>query len=217
MKPWIALFLLACAGCAVAPAPAWKADAHDALESFAAAYLAGDSRSAQRYLDAARSAVTGTGRADLVARVELYRCAIGAAALDYEVCRSVEAWREDLVPEDRAYALFLEGAIDATGAAGLPDRYRPVATARDDRVRVQRLQDIEDPLSRLVASGALFRGGELPPAGIEVAVDTASAQAWRRALLAWLNVQLELAQENGDAAAVDAIRKRIDIAGGTKP
>lgn len=217
MKSWIALFLLTCAGCAVAPAPAWKSDAHDALEGFAAAYLAGDSRSAQHYLDAARSAVTGTGRADLVARVELYRCAIGTAALDYEACKGVDAWRDDLVPEDRAYALFLEGALDASGAVGLPDRYRQVAAARDDQARLQRLQEIEDPVSRLVASGALFRGGELPPAGISVAVDTASGQAWRRPLLAWLNVQLVLAQEKGDAAAADAIRRRIDIAGGSKP
>ena len=51
MKRLALLLVLACGGCSVAPAPAWKADAHDALESFAAAYLAGDSRTAARYFN----------------------------------------------------------------------------------------------------------------------------------------------------------------------
>ena len=72
---------------------------------------------------------------------------------------------------------------------------------------------MEDPVSRLVAAGALFRAGELSPDGVALAVDVASEQGWRRPLLAWLNVQLKLAEERGDAAAVEAIRKRLTLAG----
>lgn len=206
-----AVLLLACAGCAVAPAPAWKSEARDALDAFTSAYLAGDTRVAQRHFSEARAAAAGTGRADLVARVELVRCAIGTAALDAQACQVADAMRADLADGDRAYAEFLEGQADPVRAARLPEQYRRLAKADDDRGRLEALAQIEDPVSRLVAAGALFRGGRLPPQGVAIAVDTASDQAWRHPLLAYLNVQARLAEAAGDAAALAAVRKRLDL------
>jgi hypothetical protein len=206
-----AALLLACAGCAVAPAPAWQSEARDALDAFTAAYLAGDTRMAQRHFDAARAAVAGTGRADLVARVELVRCAIGTAALDAQACATADAMRAELADGERAYAEFLEGKADPARAAKLPGQYQPLAKAADDAARLKALAQIADPVSRLVAAGALFRGGRLPPQGVAIAVDTASDQAWRHPLLAYLNVQAKLAEATGDAAALEAVRKRLDL------
>lgn len=207
----VAALVLACAGCAVAPAPAWKADTQDALDSFVSAYLAGNLREAGRYFGDARHAVAGTGRADLVARVELIRCAIGTAALDVDACIASEAAEEDLTEGDRAYAAFLAGRIDPAQAGTLPDQYRPVAQARDADARVKALGDINDPVSRLIAAGALFRAGNLSPEGVATAVDTASGQAWRNPLLAYLNVQMKLAEAGGDLAMRETLRKRIEL------
>jgi hypothetical protein len=212
VKPSLAaVLLLVCAGCAVVPAPAWKSDARDALDAFTSAYFAGNTRAAQRHFDEARATVAGTGRADLVARVELVRCAIGMAALDAEACAGADAMRADLADADKAYAGFLEGKADPAQAAKLPEQYQPLAKAADDNARLQALKAIEDPVSRLVGAGALFRAGRLSPGGVAVAVDTASEHAWRHPLLAYLAVQAKLAEAAGDSASLEAVRKRMDL------
>ena len=42
--------------------------------------------------------------------------------------------------------------------------------------------------------------------------ETASAQGWRRPLLAWLGVQQRLAQQNGQAEEAARLRRRMDLA-----
>ena len=71
---------------------------------------------------------------------------------------------------------------------------------------------IADPLARLVAAGAPLQAGRLTPADIAAATETASAQGWRRPLLAWLGVQAQRAQEAGDRDAAARIQRRIELA-----
>ena len=98
----------------------------------------------------------------------------------------------------------------------LPEQYRRVATAGlGSDAALTALKDVADPLSRLVATGVLLQGGRANPAAIALAVDTASAQGWRRPLLAWLGVQLALAEKAGDQASAEQLRRRIALAGGT--
>jgi hypothetical protein len=42
-------------------------------------------------------------------------------------------------------------------------------------------------------------------------VDTASAQGWRRPLLAWLGLQHQRALQAGDAEAAAGLQRRIDL------
>lgn len=205
------MIALACAGCSIAPSPAWQMDAHDAVERFTESYLKGDTKLAARYFNESRAAVAGTGRPDLVARIELIRCGVGTAALDFEACAGYESIEADATDTDRAYAGFLSGKFEQQAGAKLPPQYEGIAGAKDADAQNRALREIEDPLSRLVASGALFRAGRLSPDGIATAVDTASEQAWRRPLLAYLNVQAKLAETAGDTAALEAIRKRIEL------
>jgi hypothetical protein len=206
-----ALIAIACTGCSVAPSPAWQADAHDALEGFTHAYLKGDTKVAMRYFAESRAAVAGTGRPDLVARMELIRCGVGTAALDFDACADYESMQADAAEGDRAYAGFLSGQFGRKDGAQLPPQYVGVAGAKDADAQNRALRDIEDPLSRLVAAGALFRGGRLSPDGISTAIETASEQAWRHPLLAYLNVQARLAEAAGDDKALAGIRKRIEL------
>jgi hypothetical protein len=76
------------------------------------------------------------------------------------------------------------------------------------------VQAIADPLSRLVASGVLLRAGRANPQILADAVETASAQGWRRPLLAWLGVQAMRAEQAGDTAEAQRIKRRIALAGG---
>jgi len=56
-----------------------------------------------------------------------------------------------------------------------------------------------------------MRSGRLLATDIDLAVSTASDQGWRRPLLAWLGVQAEYAERNGDTALAALARRRIEL------
>jgi len=203
----VLLLVVACAG--KPPPPDWQTNTRGAMDRALAAYLNGDTRIAQAEFQSARREVGRTGRPDLVARAELLRCAAQVASLVFEPCAAFEALRADATAPDRAYADYLAARVAAADIALLPPQHRAVASvnATDAPAALRR---IEDPLARLVAAGVLFQSSRASPAAIEVAVDTASAQGWRRPLLGWLGVQLALAQKAGNAAEAARLQRRID-------
>ena len=218
MKPTaaIAAAALALAGCASGPVPPeWQMNAHGALGNYVTAYLTGNTRVAALELARARSEIASTGRADLLGRAELTRCAAQVASLDFSDCTPFQPLAADAGAGERAYADFLAGRWTALDAARLPPQYRSLASAGGaGAAAANPLGGIQDPMSRLVAAGVLFRMGRLSPAGIAAATETASAQGWRRPLLAWLGVQARLAETDGDTEAAARLRRRIGIATG---
>jgi hypothetical protein len=74
---------------------------------------------------------------------------------------------------------------------------------------------IDDPLSRLIAVAVLFQAGQASPPMINAATETASAQGWRRPLLAWLKVQALRAERAGDTAAAQRLQRRIALVEGS--
>jgi hypothetical protein len=62
--------------------------------------------------------------------------------------------------------------------------------------------------------GVQFKTGGISPAGITQAVEIASAQGWRRPLLAWLGVQAKRAEDAGDSETAARIRRRIELISG---
>ena len=201
------LLLAACAS--GPPAPDWQAPARSAMDSATAAYLRGDSRAAQQDLDRAREALSRTGRADLLARAELMQCALQVASLTLTPCSGFERLRRDAPAAELAYADYLAGGLGADQAALLPAAQQAAARAPDAETAAAAVRQIDDPLSRLVAAGVLMQTGRASPALITLAVDTASAQGWRRPLLAWLGLQLQRAEAAGDAASAAQLRRRL--------
>lgn len=178
-------------GCASAPPPPdWQLGARDALNAFERHYLAGDTRLAEQELARAKAEIARTGRGDLLARAELVRCAARVASLEFDDCPGFEALRADAGREEIDYAEYLAGRKERAAA--------------------------EEPLSRLVAAGVQFRSGKITPAGIGVAVEVASAQGWRRPLLAWLGVQAKRAEDAGDGEAAARIKRRIELTTGAR-
>lgn len=208
----IATLIVLGAGCASGPPPPdWEINAHGALDAYAQHELEGNRRLAARDFERARAAVARTGRADLLARVELTRCALQVASLEFEPCTGFEALREDAPPPERAYAAFLAGRWDPLDVGLLPARYRPIVqsgTASTDALEA--LEALDDARSRLIAAGVLFRVGRLAPAGIALATETASAQGWRRPLLAWLKVEIARAQAAGDRAQAERLERSVE-------
>jgi hypothetical protein len=208
----IALALLA--GCAGKPrAPDWQMDAHDALERYAKALLTGDARVEAAEFTRALRALESTGQPAQVAKAELTRCAVRLASLVMDPCDGFDRLRRDATPQDRAYADYLAGRIAPAEAALLPAQHRAIAIGREDAAT---LNAIEDPLARLVAAGVLFRMGRASPPVLEAASETASAQGWRRPLLAWLGVQAARAEQAGASEEARRLRRRMHLVG-SKP
>ena len=200
-----ALVLTACASHPVPPD--WQASAYSGLKSFTTDYLRGNTRIADFEFSKARGELARTGRFERVARAELVRCAVQVASLEFNECPGFSAMAADAGDAERAYADFLAGKT--TDAKLLPSHYRAIVEGRKDAVL-----SLEDPLARLIGAGVLMRSGRLLATDIDLAVTTASDQGWRRALLAWLGVQAEYAERNGDAELAALARRRIELVGG---
>ena len=216
------LLLIACAS--APPPPEWQSQSFSALKSYTAAYLSGNMRVAEVEFERAKAEVARTGRPDLMARVELLRCATQVASLVLAPCTDYETLAQDAAPAEQAYASFIAGRWDTLQVAQLPLHYHALLaqsqiqtgqTAKREQGSTtqnqNKLKQIEDPLARLVAAGALIQREQLSSVDIDLAVETASAQGWRRPLLAWLGVQLKRQQTSGNAEAVAGIQRRIDL------
>jgi len=210
-----AAFIGACASSP--PVPDWESNAKTAMDHAIAAYLAGDTRLADSDLERARTEIARTGRIDLLGRAELVHCAARVASLVFEPCERFEKLRADSAAPERAYADYLAARVQPQDIALLPPQHRAVAaTNLSAENAAAALRGIEDPLSRLVAIGVLFQAGRAHPTAITRAADTASAQGWRRPLLAWLSVQLALADKAGDASEAARLRRRLGVVQGDK-
>ena len=192
MKLRLALAATLLAGCAGAgpPPPEWRANLSGVMQAFERHYLGGDSTLAEKEFARAKSDLGRSGRLDMLARVEMVRCAARTASLEFDDCPAFAALAGDASAADAAYAEFLAGR--APRGAG----------TREDGA-----------LGGLVAAAVLFRQSQLSPEGIAAAVETASAQGWRRPLLAWLGVQLKRAEQAGDRAAAAYLQRRIELTG----
>ena len=153
------------------PVPDWKMNAQSAIERFEAAYLAGRTLVEQTEFQRARSQVAGTGKVELIARIELLRCATRVASLAFDACTGFEALREDAGEADRAYARYLAGTAQPADVALLP-----ASAARGGRRQLrhaggQRRGRHQGAAGQLVAAGVLLRAGRATPELLDMAVD----------------------------------------------
>jgi len=210
----LAVAVVLLAGCGNKPrAPDWQMNAHDGLDRYAKAYMTGNARVESSEFEHARKELESTGQPGLVARAELTRCALRVASLVMEPCEGFERLRPDAPAPERAYADYLAGRIAPADVPLLPPQHRAVAAGQGDAAAVQA---VEDPLSRLVAAGVLLRTGRAGPQVLAIAGDTASAQGWRRPLLAWLGVQAQRAEQAGAIDEAQRLRRRMALAAGER-
>lgn len=192
--------------------PDWQLNAAGATERATSAYMEGKTAVAEREFGLARNQVGSTAQPALAIRIELLRCAVQVAALAFEECSGFTPLQPDASAADQAYARYLAGRATPADAALLPEPQRAVASASSDTAAASAAAAISDPLSRMVAAGALLRANRATPELVTTAINTASAQGWRRAVLAWLNVQLQRAEQAGDSAEAERLRRRIKLA-----
>lgn len=206
------------------PVPDWQVQAHGATERAVAAQLRGSARVAQAEWQRATAEVAATAQPERLARLELLRCAVEQAALQPQACADhALRWPQPALA-DAAYRRYLAGHPTLADVALLPPAHRAVARwmlatesskdATSTQAPVELVAAIDEPLARLVAASALLRRGPLSAQGIELAIDTASAQGWRQPLHAWLLLAVHQAQVAGDGLAQQRWQARLRALGG---
>ena len=205
------LLAMALSACASGPKPAdWQLESRGAMERAVNAYLEGNSRVEATEMARARLEISSTGRVDLMARAELLSCASRVASLVFEPCAGFEKLRQDAPPAERAYADYLAGKLLPQDINLLPKDQQ--ISAQSAFLRAQpAIESIANPLAKLVASATSLQAGNASPALVQAAVDAASSQGWRRPLLAWLGVQLKLAEASGNRLEAERIQRRIAL------
>jgi len=203
--------VLALSACASGPKPAdWQLNAKGAMDRAVAAYLEGNNRVEAAEMTKARSEISSTGRVDLMARAELLACASRVASLVFESCSGFEKLRQDAPPAERAYADYLAGKLQPQDINLLP-KYQQISALAQSMKAPVAIDSIADRLAKLVAAGTAFQAGQASPMLVQAAVDAASSQGWRRPLLAWLGVQLKLAEKADDSVEAARIQRRIAL------
>ncbi|WP_027016048.1 hypothetical protein [Comamonas composti] len=211
------LLLAVLAGCASPSAPEWALQAETAAQRASMAYLQGRPRVPELEWSKARAEVARTGRPDLVARLELMRCAAQLAALAWDGCPLYQPLAQDAAAAEAAYARYLAGRPQAEDWALLPPAQQGLAKvlllekSATPEAALSAVQAVEHPWPRLVAAGAALQAGLAEEGLLALAVATASDQGWSRPLLAWLLLQEKAAQAAGDTPRQEAVRRRIEL------
>lgn len=215
-KPFcLLLFFLLLAGCGSKPAPLWIATGHKQLETFKQDFLTDRSPPiTEIHFRKAVEEMKKGGDADLLGKAWLTRMALQIAVLsevdpgDYPRIEAAEA-----VPANANFYRFLQGDPAVTVSL-LPESYRPFWTTLrngDSARAAAAIAAIDDPLSRLIASGIAVRQGLETESVLRTSVKTASQKGWKRALLAWLERLKSFHDAAGDAAKASAIQSRINL------
>lgn len=191
-------------------APDWAVNAQSSLERAVAAYLSGNTRVATLERGRALAEVASTGAPERIARVELVWCAAEVASLEFNPCPGFQRVTQDADLPEQAYGRYLLAQATPADAASLPEVHRALVGAAPEAAAA-RLAAIVDPLSRLVAAGVLLRSERATPGVFQLAIDTASAQGWRRPLMAWLELAQQRAEAAGQREEAARLQRRLEL------
>jgi len=183
------VFLVSCGGSQ--PIPDWTYASFNQMEDFKKAYLEGKAGVADLHFQRAVEEIKKSGDLNLLAKAYLTRYAVQIALLESfrdDDFLKIQSAEPD--PANAGFYAFLKGNFSQADRNLLPPQYVPtvadILAARRDSVAADALK-IEDSLSRLVMTGLLVRYGYENVELLNGAVETASRQGWKKALLVYLN------------------------------
>ena len=205
------LVLLAACGTGGPPPPDWKIDSADLIARYQKHALLGENVLAERYFQQAVAATGGAGRVAETARLWLVRCATRHAMLIDDACAEyADLARVAPNATDEVYYRFLTLRWDGLDASLLPSQHQDLLRAPAGKRR-EILGKISDPLARLLDASLLVMRREADASTLDTATETASSQGWRQPLLTFLKLQQKQAADQGNAAELARLERRIQL------
>lgn len=205
------LVLLTACGSGGPPPPDWKTDSADLIERYKKHALLGENTLAERYFQQAISATGGAGRVADTARLWLVRCATRRAMLIDDACTEyADLARIEPNAVDHAYYQFVTLRWDAVDVSLLPGQHHDLVRAPAAKKQAS-LNQIADPLARLLDASLLVMRQESDAAILTLATETASSQGWRQPLLTYLKLQEKQAAAQGNMAELARLARRIQL------
>jgi hypothetical protein len=156
-----------------------------------------------------------SGDLDLLARAYLTRMAMETAVL--EKMQDDEFLKVEAVephPENANFHAFLTGQPDRVQERLLPSQYHGVLkllTQGKMEGLAGALTEIKDPASRLIASGICVRQGRSDEGVLKTAIETASQNGWKKALLVYLERLQGFYAEQGRTDKATATMQKIKL------
>lgn len=208
--------LLMISGCGGSqPVPDWTYASFNKLEDFKQASLEGKAAIADLHFQHSVDELKKSGDLQLLATVYLNRYAVQTALLDAfndEEFLKLQAVQPD--PGNASFHAFLKGNFPAVDVKYLPAQYTAtLADIRSDkRARLAGdVRDIADPLSRLITTGRLVLSGYETEELLNGAVETASRQGWKKALLVYLHRLQVFYETKREEEKADKIKEKIKL------
>ncbi|MBN2515805.1 MAG: hypothetical protein JXC33_07200 [Deltaproteobacteria bacterium] len=211
----VVVVCLGLGGCASKAVPQWQTASFNHMETFKQHYLAGDEQNAERYFSKAIADIKKSGRIDILAKGYLTKYAIQAATL--EAISGTEFLEINNVRPDRInmnFYTFLTGTFDTVDNEILPPRYKQfIVTFQDGTINElnRDIAHIKDPLSRLIAVGLTIKHRRYNEATLKIALNTASVEGWKKALVAYLKQIQSLYENTGHKQKAEQIQKQLNI------
>jgi hypothetical protein len=211
----IIVFSLALNGCASKSVPPWQTASFNNMEMFKQYCLTGDAKNAEIYFSKAIEEIKKSGKMDILARSYLTKYAVQAATL--EAISGTEFLEINNISPDRTnmnFYMFLTGNFDTVDKEILPSRYREfILTFHDGTIDELNhdMAQIKDPLSRLIAVGLAVKHRQYNEATLKIALNIASVEGWKQALLAYLKQLQSLYEKKGLAQKAERIQNQLNI------
>ena len=217
MKKYLLLFtfFVFLIGCASKPVPAWKSATFNQLEDYKYYYLIGNTQIAEMHFNKAVEEVKNSGDLEILEIAYLTKYAVQIAVLeniDDSDYNRIEVLFLSL--SNKNFHEFLKGNFTSVERNLLPEQYQRFYKAFQNKKTVSvtdEILDMEDPLSRLVATGLVVRNNSHDERCLQNAIATASSNGWKKALLVYLQKLLAYYEISKDMEKTAIVQKKIEL------
>lgn len=210
-------FALIVAGCGSNKRPSWLIFGTDHLDSYRNYYLTDINKTgAELRFESALREFKKSGNLDLMQKAWLTQMAIQVALLEEPETGQYKNLADiHPVPANNNYYLFLTGNIYKVNVSLLPSQYRDFF----NRLMNGNITDIEksidsmknEPVSLLIAAGIANRQNIESEIMISAAIDTASKNGWKAALLIWMEQKADYYESAGNASKAAKVRQHMEL------
>jgi hypothetical protein len=197
------------------PVPDWVDASYNQLDNYKKNYLSGKERIAEAYFIKAVDEIRSSGDLVILARAYLTKYAVQVATL--ETFDDREYLRIDAVEpvlQNKDFHSFLKGDFDNVNDKQLPQQYagffKAFKRGKKNEI-VHEITIMDNPLSKLIALGILVKKNNYDEGDLKIAIDIASQNGWKKALLTYLNKLQSFYEMNNEANKAAQIEERIQI------